>query len=142
MPVRSGEKFSTGTPEELPTRRFGKSAAASVISSVIFCYRRFLEAHVNVSLTPELERLINDKVDTGSYQTASEVVREALRLLKLRDEGLVQLRQDVQAGFDQIERGEFAEYTARSASKLASRVKARGRKRLAELKVPKRRSSR
>ena len=81
---------------------------------------------MNVSLTPELERLINDKVDTGSYQTASEVVREALRLLKLRDEGLVQLRRDVQAGFDQIERGEFAEYTARSASKLGSRVKARG----------------
>ena len=97
---------------------------------------------MNVSLTPELERLINDKVDTGSYQTASEVVREALRLLKLRDEGLVQLRRDVQAGFDQIERGEFAEYTARSASKLASRVKARGRKRLAGLKAPKRRTSR
>ena len=55
---------------------------------------------MNVSLTPELERLINDKVDTGSYQTASEVIREALRLLKLRDEGLVQLRRDVQAGFD------------------------------------------
>ena len=97
---------------------------------------------MNVSLTPELERLINDKVDTGSYQTASEVIREALRLLKLRDEGLVQLRRDVQAGFDQIERGEFAEYTVRSASKLTSRVKGRGRKRLAELKAPKRRTSR
>ena len=97
---------------------------------------------MNVSLTPELERLINDKVDTGSYQTASEVVREALRLLKLRDEGLVQLRQDIQAGFDQIDRGEFAEYAPRSTSKLASRVKARGRKRLAELKAQKRRSPR
>ena len=49
---------------------------------------------MNVSLTPELERLINDKVDTGSYQTASEVVREALRLLKLRDEGLRRLSAD------------------------------------------------
>ena len=97
---------------------------------------------MNVSLTRELERLINDKVGTGSYQTASEVVREALRLLKLRDEGLVQLRRDVQAGFNQIARGEFVEYTARSASKLASRVKARGRKRLAETKAPKRRTSR
>ncbi len=55
---------------------------------------------MNVSLTPELERLINDKVETGSYQTASEVVREALRLLKHRDEGLVQLRSDIQAGLD------------------------------------------
>ena len=97
---------------------------------------------MNVSLTPELERLINDKVHTGSYQTASEVVREALRLLKLRDEGLVQLRRDVQAGFEQIERGEFSEYTARSASKLASRVKTRGRKRLDQLKASKRRPAR
>ena len=97
---------------------------------------------MNVSLTPELERLINDKVDAGSYQTASEVVRDALRLLKLRDEGLVQLRRDVQAGFDQIERGEFSEYTSRSSSKLASHVKARGRKRLADLKASKRRASR
>ena len=97
---------------------------------------------MNVSLTPELERLINDKVDAGSYQTASEVVREALRLLKLRDEGLVQLRRDIQAGFDQIERGEFSEYDHRSAPKLASQVKARGRKRLADLKAHKRRSPR
>ena len=97
---------------------------------------------MNVSLTPELERLITEKVDAGSYQTASEVVRDALRLLKLRDEGLVQLRRDIQAGFDQIERGEFSEYTPRSTSALASRVKARGRKRLVKLKTSKRRASR
>src|SRR5207245_2295592 len=39
---------------------------------------------MNVSLTPELEALVNEKVKTGLYQTASEVVREALRLLKER----------------------------------------------------------
>lgn len=97
---------------------------------------------MNVSLTPELERLISDKVDAGSYQTASEVVRDALRLLKLRDEGLVQLRRDVQAGFDQIERGEFVEHTSRTPAKLASQVKARGRKRLAALESSKRRAAR
>jgi antitoxin ParD1/3/4 len=41
---------------------------------------------MNVSLTPELEQLVNDKVRSGLYQTASEVVREALRLLKQRDD--------------------------------------------------------
>jgi antitoxin ParD1/3/4 len=41
---------------------------------------------MNVSLTPELEALVNDKVRSGLYQTASEVVREALRLLKNRDD--------------------------------------------------------
>lgn len=41
---------------------------------------------MNVSLTPELEELVNAKVRGGLYQTASEVVREALRLLKQRDD--------------------------------------------------------
>lgn len=93
---------------------------------------------MNVSLTPELERLINDKVETGSYQTASEVVREALRLLKHRDEGLVQLRGDIQAGLDQAARGEYTAHDRPSLSKLAARVKTRGRKRLAALRASKR----
>ena len=97
---------------------------------------------MNVSLTPELERLINDKVETGSYQTASEVVREALRLLKHRDEGLVQLRSDIQAGLDQTSRGTYTEHDRASLSRLAARVKARGRKRLAALKASKRRAAR
>ena len=93
---------------------------------------------MNVSLTPELERLINDKVETGFYQTASEVVREALRLLKHRDEGLVELRRDIQAGLDQAVRGEYTAHNHPSLSKLAAQVKARGRKRLAALKASKR----
>jgi putative addiction module CopG family antidote len=41
---------------------------------------------MNVSLTAKLEELVNEKVRSGLYNTASEVVREALRLLKLRDD--------------------------------------------------------
>jgi putative addiction module CopG family antidote len=37
---------------------------------------------MNVSLTPELEQFVMKKVETGMYQTASEVVRESLRLLR------------------------------------------------------------
>jgi antitoxin ParD1/3/4 len=40
---------------------------------------------MNVSLTPELEQLVHEKVQSGMYLSASEVVREALRLLKERD---------------------------------------------------------
>lgn len=40
---------------------------------------------MNVSLTPELERLVHQKVQTGRYTSASEVVREALRLMEERD---------------------------------------------------------
>jgi len=41
---------------------------------------------MNVSLTPELESLIHDKVSAGRYTSASEVVREALRLMDERDQ--------------------------------------------------------
>ena len=37
---------------------------------------------MNVSLTPELEKFVNNKVQAGRYSSASEVVREALRLLE------------------------------------------------------------
>ena len=51
---------------------------------------------MNVSLTSELEQLVNEKVRSGLYQTASEVVREALRLQKQRDDEV--RRADQRAG--------------------------------------------
>ena len=41
---------------------------------------------MQVSLTPELEELVRRKVESGFYGDASEVIREALRLLAARDE--------------------------------------------------------
>jgi antitoxin ParD1/3/4 len=41
---------------------------------------------MNVSLTPELEKFVTAKVDSGRYTSASEVVREALRLLEEHDQ--------------------------------------------------------
>jgi len=41
---------------------------------------------MNVSLTPDLERFVREKVESGLYNSASEVVREALRLLVARDD--------------------------------------------------------
>ena len=65
---------------------------------------------MNVSLTPELEQLIHKKVETGLYLSASEVVREALRLLQERDKiqamRFEEVRKEVQIGIDQADRGE------------------------------------
>jgi antitoxin ParD1/3/4 len=65
---------------------------------------------VNVSLTPELEQLIQERVRSGRYTSASEVVREALRLLQDRDElrrlRIEELRVKVAAGLDSLDRGE------------------------------------
>ncbi len=40
---------------------------------------------MNVSLTTELEKMVNEKVASGRYGSASEVIREALRLMDERD---------------------------------------------------------
>jgi antitoxin ParD1/3/4 len=91
---------------------------------------------MNVSLTPELEKLVHDQVAAGMYPSAGEVVRHALRLLKeqseLRERKLKALRDDVQLGFDQIDRGELTEYDEHTIGHLAQKVKARGMQRLAE----------
>uniref|UniRef100_A0ACD5GPT0 Type II toxin-antitoxin system ParD family antitoxin n=1 Tax=Desertifilum tharense IPPAS B-1220 TaxID=1781255 RepID=A0ACD5GPT0_9CYAN len=59
---------------------------------------------MNVSLTPELEQYVKEKVSSGLYYSASEVIREGLRLLKEREQlqqiRLQELRQDIQAGLD------------------------------------------
>ena len=79
---------------------------------------------MKISLTPELERRIAEKVESGLYTTASEVVREGLRLLFSLDESREQrterLRADIQIGLESLERGEsiptedvFAEATRR-----------------------------
>lgn len=57
---------------------------------------------MNVNLTPQLEDLVRSKVASGLYTSASEVVREALRLMdeqdRLREAKLEQLRSDVRRG--------------------------------------------
>lgn len=57
---------------------------------------------MNVNLTPHLEELVRAKVSSGLYTSASEVVREALRLLQEQDQlraaKLGELRADVQKG--------------------------------------------
>ena len=67
---------------------------------------------MNVSLTPELEQLIHNKVATGLYLSASEVVREALRLLEERDRiqalRFEEVRKEIQIGIDQADLGEVA----------------------------------
>ncbi len=86
---------------------------------------------MNISLTPELEEFINKKVAGGMYVTASEVVREGLRLLRNQDEYLEQrkakLAAEIQVGLDQIERGEFTTFDRDAVED----IKKRGRARLA-----------
>lgn len=65
---------------------------------------------LNVSLTRELSRFVENRLRSGKYQTASEVVREALRLLEGRDQAPVasveELKHEIEVGLAQLRRGE------------------------------------
>ena len=66
---------------------------------------------MNVSLTPELERLIESKIASGLYTSASEVVREALRLLAESDRQRAmrvhQLREEIAKGLAEAKAGKL-----------------------------------
>jgi antitoxin ParD1/3/4 len=80
---------------------------------------------MNISLTPHLEEIVKGKVESGLYNSASEVMRDALRLLEERDQlralRLEELRREIQKGIDS---GEATPLDIED-------IKARGRERLA-----------
>lgn len=84
---------------------------------------------MNVSLTPELETMVAEKVKSGLYNSASEVVREGLRLVVEQDQlkqiKLEQLRKELQVGLDQLNRGEGLVY--KSARELIDEIRVEGR---------------
>lgn len=66
---------------------------------------------MNISLTPALEKLVQQKVRSGLYNNASEVIREALRLMKETDEihraKLKKLKAALAAGESDVASGRF-----------------------------------
>ena len=68
---------------------------------------------MNVNLSPQLEDMVRQKVASGLYTSASEVVREALRMMEAQDQlraaKLEQLRQDIREG---LESGESTPWDA------------------------------
>ncbi|MSP43294.1 MAG: type II toxin-antitoxin system ParD family antitoxin [Alphaproteobacteria bacterium] len=83
---------------------------------------------MNINLTPQLETMVRQKVASGLYSSASEVVREALRLMEEQDQlravKLEQLRRDVREGLESGSAGELD----------IAAMKLRGRERLKKLK--------
>ena len=65
---------------------------------------------MNVSLTPELEKFVSTKVESGRYTSASEVVREALRMLEehdqARDHQIAQFNEELGRRLASLDRGE------------------------------------
>lgn len=65
---------------------------------------------MHISLTPELESRVKAKVESGLYNNASEVIREALRFMDTHEEWiyeikLARLREQLKTGIDQLQQG-------------------------------------
>jgi antitoxin ParD1/3/4 len=75
---------------------------------------------MHVSLTPELESRVKAKVESGLYNNASEVIREALRFMDIHEDWiheikLARLREQLKEGIDQLDRGEGIAIESQSA---------------------------
>ena len=74
---------------------------------------------MNVSLTPQLEKFVSAKVESGRYNSASEVVREALRLLEEHDSAraaqLAEFNEELGRRLGALDRGEAVDPSAARA---------------------------
>lgn len=64
---------------------------------------------MSLSLTPETERRIAEQLQKGRYQSADEVIVAALALLDERERRLAELRQQIEVGVEQINRGQVTD---------------------------------
>ena len=65
---------------------------------------------MTITLTDELEKLMIEKVKSGAYKSADEVVIASLRLLKAQEEGMEALRREIMCGVEDIQQGRFIAY--------------------------------
>ena len=91
---------------------------------------------MNINLGTQWEEFISSNVNSGRYLSASEVVREGLRLLQAQEQvrqiRLERLRREIGRGVEQLEEGGCLELDAVGLKRHLAEVKARGRKRLAK----------
>ncbi|MDQ2746761.1 MAG: type II toxin-antitoxin system ParD family antitoxin [Acidobacteriota bacterium] len=71
---------------------------------------------MEITLTPELESLVNEEILSGNYDSPNEVLRDSLLLLKeqklSRQVRRENLRREVQKGIDQMRNGQFKTYSS------------------------------
>ena len=88
---------------------------------------------MNITLTPEVEKLVRERIERGDYENADVLVEEAVSRLLQEDRAEREgLRQVLQEGIDDLDRGDYADYDEHTIENLAHDVHQRGLKRLAE----------
>lgn len=87
---------------------------------------------MNISLTPDLEAIINEQIKSGLYNSPNEVIRESLRLLKEQDElkrlRREELRKEIMKGVEDMKEGRYKTYN--SGEEIANEIIQRGQEKL------------
>ena len=86
---------------------------------------------MNVSLPDDLDDFVAAQLKEGGYNNQSEVVREGLRLLRIRDAKLRRLRADLDAGIADVEAGRTKPLTDDLLGNIADRARQRAQARKA-----------
>lgn len=88
---------------------------------------------MNVSLTTKLSQFVKKQIESGRYASASEVVRDGLRLLedqeRVRETRLRELKKEIKKGIVQIDRGEYTVVTKKNMKRFFEEIRKRGRER-------------
>ena len=90
---------------------------------------------MDISLPPELEKCVRERIDRGDYANADELVQDAVHRLVEEDAlDLESIRYRLQQADGEIERGEGLEFDEQTSQDLAKEIHERGLRRLAELR--------
>jgi len=77
---------------------------------------------MTISLSPTLENFVKEKVTNGSYNNASEVMQEALQLLREKELKSQQLYDALNEGYEAYKAGDYEEYSPDMLRKIANEV--------------------
>ena len=61
-----------------------------------------------VTLPTEIEKIVAEKISSGAYQSADEVISESVRLLEAKEKGTEALRREIMRGFEDVQEGRFS----------------------------------
>jgi antitoxin ParD1/3/4 len=89
---------------------------------------------MNITLPPDLEQRVRERIARGDYDNSDALVQEAVRRLIEEDEGdLASLREKLRQADAEIDRGEGLEFDQDTTKELARDIHERGMRRLADL---------
>ena len=60
-----------------------------------------------VTLPTEIEKIVAEKISSGAYQSADEVISKSVRLLEAKEKGIEALRREIMRGFEDIQEGRY-----------------------------------